>query len=1040
MPSYSTTPLFSIQEVAGGEESRSQSRVHSLVHPSEIYEGQLANSQSFGTLSMASSSKCPPSTDTLKAHLEEFKNTEARYLEELKVLLVVFDSFDPCFDNYFDCSNQDGNPDLIKMRQQQNSDLIKLVSKLLKHHTNLVNGILSSSSSDVGLILLRISEWSLSVHSLYADYVASYRLDLDTAKTEITLRRTPLLEIRKISQLLDSLKRNIYCLDAQPQIRLQDLISNLELSSQRFQRTLDKSYNKDQSERVRVLSNVNFSSVKSFTTLSSVCSHFEAGSLEAIFTSELFYKNDKLNTAVNFQKAELMFLKSSTSTNLALVKIEDQCRSLLFPPFRHGELEFDEEVEPSVLLLKHCLLKKIELYVSITEKDPQRIHEVTTRLKEMFPKKKSDRTSMVLSEPDSFGIMNAVKKSETKGVQKSYRPVAKSMKCLKPSGKENITQQPAKPTLIVNPVTDSWSFATHLKKCRVNISRSVASSVASQSVDSFKLDPETLAKKEEDEPMLDDPIELQESTDPQKDSKTLNDKRYQQVDSKHQSTILSSISNDDLTRNLLRSVIEEDSSSSEVSSVSYSIDMTQPMEEGQHYLSREDVRVKVSTEKDICAPIDTVGAKSPEKQEIIDESAAEQLVSSPQASEAESSHQTKKYKQPAESSASSSSERRSLNTFDPQKFAKTYENAILETTSRKKKLSFFNMLGGIVGRKHDLKRKAVSRGESNSKSSLISSATAMPALSGKQIQSIISSSSQTYLQDVKFLLWKNSRWTRAELVKMKWIHTRSQEKYLVGYLLKGPNKDCVGFLCKFTENTVVKRSGPFAIQIKTVDYTNKSVMLLIRTFSEENALRLLEIFHNERKGEISNSSSQQSDLSFVSQASSQTSVSEVSSNLASLLPPPPKFSLSSLNASASTSSPSTVSSSLLNHTTLSSDDGSYEKVCTDDPSASLKRRDNSRLIYHNVVQLFQFHCDNRLKSFGKAIFRVGDFGSIREKQYLIRNLQVSLDIDLPATAFTLLDEKRVMMDVSKSHQTQGSYVVLFEKALDAEDFWEVIRN
>ncbi|VEU23071.1 DEKNAAC104275 [Brettanomyces naardenensis] len=993
MPSYSATPLFSIQEIVQSEENRSSQiyEDHSFVTPS--------SSQNF---SISGTSSPVDSSYKFATQLMEFKTSEIQYIDDLKVLLTILDSFDSHFDNYFDGSHEDDDCYLQRTRELKNSKLIDIVKSLLHQHEKL--GQILDNDSDLGVFLLEFSRWSLNVHPFYSSYMELYRLDIGAARTEVELRRVPLVQLLRISRLLEVAKRSIYyCLDSQSQMKLQDLVSNLELASQRFSKALQLSRSMDHRERERILSLVNFSSVKSLTGLLPVCSNIDFGSTKEVFSSELFYKNDKLATAVNFQKTEMVFLESK-SPSLALVKVEENGKTLLFPPLRQGELVFCKEVERSVYLLKHCLSKDVELYITVSEKDPQRSLSAKQKLMEMFPTKKGLRDSQTYSSTKLDGLGISLK-NKTDDVQEmdvdSNSPVVRSPVALSPVALSPVA---------LSPVAAAHTFAAHLQKRQANLIRSNCSSSESKSISSFSVisDPverchhgEVVKISEQSPTPNDNSSPSSSHSVASSESASLLSEHAPQLSdntSNHQEEVQEE-SPEALANDVLRSVIDEgysSSTSSSCSSMQYEIDLDQPMEQGVAYLSKEDVTINVSTEAEIYAPV--TKAKEEVKEEVQVQAIPVSTPNIPVATSNPPSH----------------------HKFDPALFAKTYENALLDTSRKpKKKGSFFNKLSGMMN------KKKASKKAGRIPAKLPSIPVSSSAQSDLLLKSISSSPNQFYLQDVKYFLWQGDKWSKAEDVKLKWIYTQNREKFIAGYSLQA---DEVIFLIQYMEETLIKKLGSSEIQIKTVNYLGQSVTVMLKTSSSINTKKLVDIFNNEKTGEISNSSSQQSELSLMSnksKGSSQTSVS-VSSNLSSLLPPP-KFSTTSSSLNSPTS---TVSSSLLNGT-LHSNNGSAATLA--------KRRDDSRLVFQSMVKLYLLCRDNRLESFGQTLFRVGDFNSSTEKQYLLRNLKVCLDIDLPSTAFRDMKENRILMNVSSGTKSD-CYLLFFESAQELTEFWNVTKQ
>ncbi|QOU20264.1 hypothetical protein BRETT_004918 [Brettanomyces bruxellensis] len=1086
MPSYSTTPLFSIQEMANDNQSP------------RIYEDRSGRGLT-GSCTKVSKEYVRPtpvnnSLSRFKSHISSFDGSEEVYREELRVLLSVIESFDPRYDSYFDSSIQEEDPRTTAHRKQRNDFLHSLVKKIFHSHQNLAK--ILTCSNDLGLVLLRFSEWSLKAQPLYTCYLEHYHLNSDASSSETELRMQPIVEIQRLSDFIAVSRKSVFSLGAQPQIRLQDIISNLELASERFLRLTKKTVERSHGEMARTSHNVSFSSVKSFVQLSPVCSSFDLSKIESVFSSELFYKNEKLSTAVHFQTVDLVFFQapSSNTTMLALVRIEDNSKSLLFPPFRYGELVFCKDVDNFVVLLRHCLSSGVDLYVSLDKKHPERSTQARCKLLEMFPSRNPTPSGRYIPQgANGLGVSLPMKENAPpNGLQ--YIPPRKPNSNIQRQYRQSCTQTDPHSSVISRPVVSSSStltnsttssvstannvpiagtFAAHLAK-KQSILRKASNTTKSTSSRSSSINASSLehpadsvqsapnvqapdiklenacGKKDEDDDTLhgkDNSIDevdahsdinpgdtLSFTLDPKDNAeKEKQHEEKEQFDEERHSTHSVDLTNDkysDNACNVLKEVMDDESSSGETPQIS-SPEM--PYEEQQP--RREKASSIASSNNDI--PQESHQPSSESRDESADEG-----------DDVTDLQQPKSLSREEESTSSSNTFSLSKTMFDPEAFAKTYEDALLDAVDfdSKPKAHKFGFFSHLFGKKrHSNKLRSTFKSSASEGSIATSEGKSFKGVKTDEdekylllLKSIVASPDQFYLQDVKYSVWGENGWSEAQLVKLKWVHSENRERYIAGYLLdagKDSNEsdsNSVAFLLLFGRETFVRRAGAFDVQIRSKNYRGNSVMLLLRASSVVNLHKLLDIFSCDKEAAISNSSSQQTDFSFIANSSSShTVLSEMAEKDSDPLPPPPKKFNVELNSQSPVSSIGSVSCN--------------SSTSNKSHSSMLRHGDNMVLVYHSLVKLYRLSGkSNKMKSLGNVVLKVADYNSSTEMQYLIRNLKVSIDVDLPNEALTVVDSSKLFLDLSAGGSDNtpntGSYVLSFGKADDMNDLLNVIGH
>ncbi|KAG7863031.1 hypothetical protein KL939_000350 [Ogataea angusta] len=289
--------------------------------------------------------------------LDEIKTTESHYVSELGSLMRLVNAFDVRFNNYFDDSVDDAIEEQMSYRQKMNARLAKVVRTLIVMHRELAQLL---QTDDLAVLAARFAKWCMDVIKVYKQYISLYRLQENQTVSEVELRRQPLLRLAYLHQSIRAIK-NMLSLQMD---RLQggSVFSDLEVATHRLEQTMEEAHRMECLQRKKLDKHVNFSSVRSMTDFSMICSSFSMNSVVETYRTEMYYTNEKLDTSLIFRTLELMFLKNQT---IALVSLEKGERTLVFPPLRANELHYDKQVEDEIYVFKHTLDSGICVYLKL---------------------------------------------------------------------------------------------------------------------------------------------------------------------------------------------------------------------------------------------------------------------------------------------------------------------------------------------------------------------------------------------------------------------------------------------------------------------------------------------------------------------------------------------------------------------------------------------------------------------------------------------------------------------------------------------------
>ena len=366
MPSYVTTPLFSIQEAVNSATSLPQAP--NILPDVTLTPRVLPGRSNDG--------------NELVSLVEKYRKSEREYLMELQVLESIIKSFDPVYNNYFDSSLEDITNEMVKERKKKNLKLHALVKKMLSKHQQLDYML---HLSDYHAMLVRISEWGIDVNRLYLEYLQSYKLDINQPKTEVKTRRRPLIRIRYLNNFIKSLKSVIIQMGEQPYSA--ELLSNIEIIIFKLSECLEQARTLDESERKKWENFVHVSSAKDIVLLRSVCVNMGQECFNFVsHICHLRYSNKSQKAALDFPNIEVQFITSSQNKSIAIIQKDFSGKNLLFAPIKQKELSYAKttnNADAKSLHFNHSLMNDgVELCFTF---DPTKDPALGKELVRLFP-------------------------------------------------------------------------------------------------------------------------------------------------------------------------------------------------------------------------------------------------------------------------------------------------------------------------------------------------------------------------------------------------------------------------------------------------------------------------------------------------------------------------------------------------------------------------------------------------------------------------------------------------------------------------------
>lgn len=358
MPSFAPTPLFPIQEAANS--ASSLPRLQKESGDNNINDKDMEFNFNSNLNNIYEENK-------LIFLIENYKKSELEYKVELKTLYSIIEKFDPVYNNYYDSSLDDITNEMVKERKEKNKIVLEIVNSLIIKHNELLN-LLNSTNYDS--LLLNLSTWGVNINKIYSNYIKFYKLDINQPKTEIKIRRRPLIRIRYLNNFIKSLKNILIQLKEKPYSG--QLLSNFEIIIYKLSKCLEEARILDELERKKCESFVHIYNAKDLITLRSVSSSLNQQDFNSKFYNcSLHYINTLQKTALNFLNIEVIFLENNFGNSIAIIQKDSSGKNLLFSPIRQSELrflKFNYSSNGKSLLFNHSVLKNdIQLCFTFNE-------------------------------------------------------------------------------------------------------------------------------------------------------------------------------------------------------------------------------------------------------------------------------------------------------------------------------------------------------------------------------------------------------------------------------------------------------------------------------------------------------------------------------------------------------------------------------------------------------------------------------------------------------------------------------------------------
>ncbi|CDK25168.1 unnamed protein product [Kuraishia capsulata CBS 1993] len=328
---------FSLLEAAGS------------VRPIAIYHDEAGQVPKLEQQHQAQASRKDQRSDSgVSLLLADMANTESIYKNELRGLLSCCQSA---------VSRSQRYPDHLQ-KQESPASWLEATRGLLEHH-DILEDVLGCADEELATV--RFSEWAQAAVPYYSRYVKAYHRSGENSQGEARLRRRPLIRIRYLDRFVERLTIAVSTRD-EPYTK--ELIENLAIAKHRLAEELASARRKDDAERRNAdLTSVSFAQTRHIVTLEPVASGFDLSHAVQRLRTSITLKHPK-NHGLENVEAELVGLaetgrlekrKSSYSLEecsaLALCKMENVGRSLMFPPFRRGELQLKSEADDEKVVL-----------------------------------------------------------------------------------------------------------------------------------------------------------------------------------------------------------------------------------------------------------------------------------------------------------------------------------------------------------------------------------------------------------------------------------------------------------------------------------------------------------------------------------------------------------------------------------------------------------------------------------------------------------------------------------------------------------------
>ena len=367
MPSYFTTPLFSIQEAADSTASipnvNPMKFTYSPNAPVLSSESKIEKFHSADQIHSIADSQY----DRLMYLLHNYVQSEVEYHDELQVLRMIVKSFNPVYNNYFDGSLKDITNEMVAYRKEANEELLETIDAIIQKHTEM-RQILSLYSFDE--LVLKLSTWGENVPQLYSKYMKRYRLDVSQCKSEIKSRRRPLIRVRYLNTFYKNLKNILITMGERS--FSSEAIPSFEVIIYKLTKCLEECRKLDDVEKAKCNDIVTISTAKDVLSLQNVCVIIEQSQFKKSqqYNVDLHYFNMIEHSTLTYLKATLMFLQNG---ELAIVETENYNKSLVFAQLRQGEFRYsksDDMDGNTSLLFNHSVCgSRVQLCFTIKQNE-----------------------------------------------------------------------------------------------------------------------------------------------------------------------------------------------------------------------------------------------------------------------------------------------------------------------------------------------------------------------------------------------------------------------------------------------------------------------------------------------------------------------------------------------------------------------------------------------------------------------------------------------------------------------------------------------
>lgn len=314
--------------------------------------------------------------------LENYKKSESEYQVELKTLLNIIENFDPVYNNYYDGSLEDITNEMVNLRKEKNSKLLDIVKNLTIKHNKLLQSL---NLPNYDMMLMELSQWGNDIYQLYSSYIKFYKLDTNQSKTEIKIRRRPLIRIRYLNNFIKNLKSIHIQMKEKPYSG--QLISNFETLNCQMSKCLDEARIIDEAEKLKFEKFINIFNAKDLVQLRSVCVSLNQEDFNTkSYICNLHFINKSQKAALNFLNIEVLFLNNNFGNSIVIIQKDSSGNNLLFSPIKQSELRFLNSKKDSngkSLIFNHSIMKD-DIQLCFTFNESKELN-FESKLMELFP-------------------------------------------------------------------------------------------------------------------------------------------------------------------------------------------------------------------------------------------------------------------------------------------------------------------------------------------------------------------------------------------------------------------------------------------------------------------------------------------------------------------------------------------------------------------------------------------------------------------------------------------------------------------------------